>query len=110
MLRDTRDLSLKNAFRQVARRLLASTLSPQPIALGRILSAQGPRFPELAELAVREGYGRQLRVLELVLTRFEACGDFREARPITRDRKRSAAVVTSTRKRMILTYFGISSY
>lgn len=60
---------LEGALRRLARRLVEKSLSPGSLALGRILSAQGPRFPDLARLAVEEGGGRQLRLVESVLVR-----------------------------------------
>ena len=45
-------------------------VAPDAAALGRILAAQGVRFPELGELAVREGLTRQVRLVATVLARF----------------------------------------
>ena len=56
-------------MRRVAARLLEKGLAPGAVSLSRILSAQGPRFPELARLAVTEGYGRQQRLVAGILAR-----------------------------------------
>lgn len=61
---------LEASLLRVAMRLLEKSLAPGSIALGRILSAQGLRFPELTRLAVQEGWGRQLRLVEIVLAHF----------------------------------------
>ena len=61
---------LETTLRKVADRLIEQALANSSVTLGRILSAQGPRFPELARLAMTEGYGRQLHVVESVLSRF----------------------------------------
>ena len=61
---------LETTLRKVADRLIEQALAESSVTLGRILSAQGPRFPELARLAITEGYGRQLRLVETVLARF----------------------------------------
>ena len=55
---------------RIADRLIAMSLSESAVALGRILSVQGSRFPDLARLAITEGFGRQLRLVETVLARF----------------------------------------
>jgi TetR/AcrR family transcriptional regulator, mexJK operon transcriptional repressor len=62
--------SLEATLLIVARRLLELTLSPPSIALGRILAAQGARFPELGKLAVQEGLYRQIRIVEKILMSF----------------------------------------
>ncbi len=61
---------LSDMLERIADRMLAKLLVPDAMSLARILAAQAPSFPELAELAVREGYGRQLRLVEAVLGRF----------------------------------------
>lgn len=58
---------LESILLRVASRLLEKGLSPGAVALGRILSAQGMRFPDLAELAVTEGFGRQQRLVAGIL-------------------------------------------
>jgi AcrR family transcriptional regulator len=62
--------SLEQTLLILARRFIDLSLSPSSIALGRILAAEGERFPELGKLAVEEGLNRQLRLVEAVLTRF----------------------------------------
>jgi TetR/AcrR family transcriptional regulator, mexJK operon transcriptional repressor len=64
--------SLEATLLIVARRLLELTLSPSSIALGRILAAQGTRFPELGTLAVQEGLYRQIRIVEKILMSFSS--------------------------------------
>ena len=61
---------LATTLRKVAERLIDQAIANSSVTLGRILAAQGPRFPELARLAMTEGYGRQLQVVESVLARF----------------------------------------
>ena len=61
---------LATTLARVADRLIAISLSEGSVTLGRILSAQGPRFPDLARLALEEGYGRQVSLVETVLARF----------------------------------------
>jgi AcrR family transcriptional regulator len=64
--------SLEQTLLILARRFIDLSLTPSSIALGRILAAEGERFPELGKLAVEEGLNRQLRLVEAVLTRFGA--------------------------------------
>ncbi len=64
--------SLEHTLLALARRFIDLSLAPSAIALGRILAAEGARFPELGKLAVEEGLNRQIRLVELVLARFEA--------------------------------------
>lgn len=68
--RDADDL--ETALFKVADRMMEQTLADSTVALGRILAAQAARFPEIAKLAMTEGYGRQLRLIETVLARFAA--------------------------------------
>ncbi len=68
LVREGADLA--DTLRAVGRRLVARALAPDAAALGRILAAQGVRFPELGELAVREGLTRQIRLVATVLARF----------------------------------------
>ena len=60
---------LAEALQRLADGLLGKLFTPGAVALGRIMSAQAPNFPDLADLAVREGYGRQVRIVEAVLRR-----------------------------------------
>ena len=60
---------LATTLTRIADRLLAMSLSESTVALGRILSAQGPRFPDLARLAISEGTGRPMRIVETALSR-----------------------------------------
>jgi TetR/AcrR family transcriptional repressor of mexJK operon len=61
---------LDTSLRLIARRLLEKSISPESIALGRILSAQAAKFPDLALLAIQEGWGRYVRLVEGVLQHF----------------------------------------
>ncbi len=75
---------LATTLARVADRLIAMSLTENSVTLGRILSAQGPRFPDLARLALNEGYGRQVGLVETVLARFADdprydFGDLRES-------------------------------
>jgi AcrR family transcriptional regulator len=54
---------------RVASRLIEMSTSAETITLGRILTTQAPRFPDLARLAISEGTGRQQRLVESVLAR-----------------------------------------
>lgn len=61
---------LPDLLRRVSARLIEKSLKPNAFKLGRILAAQAQNFPELAQLALREGYGRQARLIEAILTPF----------------------------------------
>jgi AcrR family transcriptional regulator len=61
---------LEDALQLIAQRLLEKSVTTESITLGRILSAQASRFPDLAQLAVQESWGRQLRLVEGVLRHF----------------------------------------
>lgn len=61
---------LATTLTRIAARLLAMSLSDSSVTLGRILSAQGPKFPDLARLAISEGTGRPIRIVETVLARY----------------------------------------
>ena len=63
---------LGDVLRRLSGRLIEKGLSQEAVALGRILSAQGPNFPDLAQLAVKEGIGRQCRLIETVLAPYAA--------------------------------------
>jgi TetR/AcrR family transcriptional repressor of mexJK operon len=64
--------SLEQTLLTLARRFIDLSLASSAIALGRILAAEGERFPELGKLAVEEGLNRQIRLVEAVLARFGA--------------------------------------
>ena len=65
--RSAAHVDLEATLHRVATRLLQNAMSPSAVALSRILAAQGPRFPDLAVLAVREGFGRQQRLVAGIL-------------------------------------------
>ena len=72
-IRDTLyDADLEATLDRLAARLIEKSMSPESIALGRIIAAQGIRFPTLAKLLVEEGVGRQLQLVGTVLTHFVA--------------------------------------
>jgi TetR/AcrR family transcriptional regulator, mexJK operon transcriptional repressor len=64
--------SLEETLLILARRFIDLAVAPSSIALGRILAAQGERFPELGKLAVEEGLNRQTRLIETILIQFSA--------------------------------------
>ena len=64
------DDDLGTTLRSVAWKLLDHSLSPDALELTRILSAQSARFPELGQLAVREGFLRQVALIKTILERF----------------------------------------
>jgi TetR/AcrR family transcriptional regulator, mexJK operon transcriptional repressor len=73
------DVDLATALKTVATRLAEHAISPDALALSRILAAQGSRFPELGQLAVREGSMRQVRLIETVLMRHKGQLSYRSA-------------------------------
>ena len=58
---------MQSVLRRLAGRLIEKSTAAESITLGRILTMQGPRFPDLARLAIDEGIGRQQRLVETVL-------------------------------------------
>jgi TetR/AcrR family transcriptional repressor of mexJK operon len=64
--------SLEETLLILARGFIDLAVAPSSIALGRILAAQGERFPELGKLAIEEGLHRQIRLMETILARFSA--------------------------------------
>ncbi len=61
---------LEASLQMIARYLLEKSIAPESLALKRILTAQATQFPELAQLAIQEGWVRQLRLVEGVLQHF----------------------------------------
>lgn len=74
--------NLETTLHRVAARLLEKSLAPEAVALGRILSAQGPRFPDLAALAVTEGFGRQQRLVAGILATHADDAEWQIAEPL----------------------------
>ncbi len=63
-------MDMEATLRRLAARLIEKSTSAEAITLGRILTTQGPRFPDLARLAINEGFGRQQHLVEGVLAHF----------------------------------------
>lgn len=61
---------LTTMLRRLARRVLDKSMSSESVTLARIVTAQAPRFPDLAKLVIQEGSGRQLRLVETVLSHY----------------------------------------
>ena len=74
---DEAGTALGEVLRLVARRLLDQLLSPDAVAVSRILAAQSARFPELGRLAVQEGTFRQTKLVETILARFAGGSSYR---------------------------------
>ena len=58
---ETSPKSIKTTLHELSRHMVAYTLAPEAGALHRILSAQAVQFPELATLAMEEGWLRAVR-------------------------------------------------
>lgn len=65
----TAGMALGPSLQRIAEGLLGKLTTPGAVSLGRIMSAQAPNFPDLADLAVREGYLRSIGLVETVLGR-----------------------------------------
>lgn len=65
----------------MARRMVAASLSPESIAIKRIMIAQATRFPALAQLVHREGWQRLNAALAAMLRGFSAEGQIRVEDP-----------------------------
>lgn len=58
---------LAEMLTRVGRRMLAVALQPEALALRRLLLAEGERFPELAEITIRQGATRAIERIALLL-------------------------------------------
>jgi TetR/AcrR family transcriptional repressor of mexJK operon len=66
--------SIKTTLHELSRYMVAYTLAPEAGALQRILSAQAVQFPELAKLAMDEGWLRAVRGVASILRQSAARG------------------------------------
>lgn len=62
--------TLEASLAAVSRRTFDLSLTPESIALGRILSSEAYRFPELARLAVEESIDRQVNLVATIFVHF----------------------------------------
>jgi AcrR family transcriptional regulator len=67
--------SLEDVLHRTAQRILAAALSPEALALYRILIAEAPRFPELAAIMNRQGAARGMERIAQLLTRAAEAGE-----------------------------------
>lgn len=74
-------LRARDALLEMGRRMLAEILTPEAIAINRIVTAQAVRFPELARMVHREGWQRSNASVAAVLERFAADGQITVADP-----------------------------
>ena len=58
----------------MGRRMAAAALTPEAVAINRIVTAQAVRFPELAQMVHREGWQRSNDVVAAVLDHFARDG------------------------------------
>ncbi len=65
----------------IGRQMTQRSLEPRVVALGRVISMQAPRFPELAQFAHNEGWLRAVEAIVRLLKRFEARGEIILADP-----------------------------
>ena len=71
---ETTPKSIKTTLHELSRHMVAYTLAPEAGALHRILSAQAVQFPELATLAMEEGWLRAVRGVASILRQSAARG------------------------------------
>ena len=71
---ETSPKSIKTTLHELSRHMVAYTLAPEAGALQRILSAQAVQFPELAKLAMEEGWLRVVRGVSSILRQSAARG------------------------------------
>lgn len=58
----------------MARRMVAAALTPEAVAINRIVIAQATRFPEIARMVHREGWQRSNAIVAALLDQFVADG------------------------------------
>lgn len=66
---------LERVLLDIGRRMLAITLTPEAVAIRRIITAQAARFPDLARLVYEEGTLRRIKALAELLRFYEAQGE-----------------------------------
>jgi TetR/AcrR family transcriptional repressor of mexJK operon len=71
---ETSPKSIETTLHELGRHTVAYTLAPEAGALQRILSAQAVQFPELAKLAMDEGWLRAVRGVASILRQSAARG------------------------------------
>ncbi|MGI4942998.1 MAG: TetR/AcrR family transcriptional regulator [Janthinobacterium lividum] len=74
-------LDVEAALLRIGRQMTLRSLEPRVVALGRIISMQAPVFPELAELAHRDGWLRAVAAVGRLLSLFAARGEIVVADP-----------------------------
>ncbi len=73
--------NVEDMLYHIGHQLLLCALTPDAIAITRILSAQARRFPDLARLAHEGGWSRSLTMISAVFSRLTAAGLVRIAEP-----------------------------
>ncbi len=73
--------TIEDTLYSIGERLLRNALSPEVVAINRILKSQAARFPDLARLAYEEGWIRGCDRVAAVLRRFAAAGSVRVEDP-----------------------------
>ncbi|MBO0662415.1 TetR/AcrR family transcriptional regulator C-terminal domain-containing protein [Jiella sp. MQZ9-1] len=73
--------SLADKLDDVSRYMIDNLRTPETISLQRSLIATAPDFPELAELAEKEGWRRAVRAVATLLEQHAARGEIRVADP-----------------------------
>ncbi len=79
---DGRAGSLRESLQDFARVYRARALSPEGVAIYRILSSQAPRFPELIRELFGLGDGQMISTLAGVLRHAMAEGQLRQSEPV----------------------------
>ncbi len=74
-------MPLEAALGGLARHILEASLKPEAIAVQRILSAQAPRFPELARLGFEEGGLKAVQATAALIRRHAERGTIRVESP-----------------------------
>lgn len=69
------DARLDDVLLDIARRMLATALTPEAVAISRIIMSQAVRFPDLARLVHTEGSQRKVASLSELLRVYAAKGE-----------------------------------